>query len=68
VLLAAFAVFVWLPAVLEWDVLPPGFHHVYAATVAVTVVVVCAWAARRIPAKRAERARLERLLAELEER
>lgn len=56
-LLAAFA-----------DVLPPGFHHVYAATVAVTVVVVCAWAARRIPAKRAERARLERLLAELEER
>lgn len=67
-LLAAFAVFVWLPAVLEWDVLPHGFHHVYAATVAVTVVVVCAWAARRIPAKRAERARLERLLAELEER
>ena len=27
-LLIAFAAFVWLAAVREWDVLPPGFHYI----------------------------------------
>lgn len=66
-LLAAFAAFVWLAAALRWDVLRPGFHYIYAACVAVVVLAVCAWAARRIPAKRAERARLRKLLEELTE-
>lgn len=67
VVLLAFAVFVWLAAALDWDVLPPRFRYVYAAAVAVSVLAVCAWALRRIPAKRAERARLKQLLRELTE-
>ena len=62
--LLLFAAFVWLAAELEWDVLPPGFHHLYAAVVATTVLAVAVWATWRIPAKRRERARLIALLEE----
>ena len=63
--LVAFAAFVWLAAVLEWDALPPGFHYLYAATVVIVVLPAGVWAARRIAAKRTEQARLRHLLSAL---
>lgn len=62
---SAFAVFVWLAAELGWDALPPGFHYIYAATVAVSVLVVGVWGVWRIRTKRREHERLRALLEAL---
>jgi hypothetical protein len=63
--LLGFASFVWLAAELEWDVLPPGFHYLYAAVVAGTVTPIAIWATWRTHAKRGEHSRLRALLEEL---
>lgn len=62
--LIAFATFVWLAAELAWDSLPRGFHHLYAACVAISAALTAAWSSWRIHAKQRERTRLVALMAQ----